>query len=92
MTAFPKSKMTILTLTTLTTRHFLSQKFGTYLFFSYLCTIFISEANVKAEAEGWGYIYRKGVYYGALFFDSLNVSQTKRVSQKQSNGGCPRDM
>ena len=30
----------------------------------------------KAEADGWGYIYWKGVCYDALFFDSPNVSQT----------------
>jgi len=38
------------------------------------------ETAAKAEADGWGYIYRKGVYYGALFFDSLNCLANKKES------------
>ena len=44
MTAFPKSKMTILTLTVLTpilTIIFLAQKFGRMDLFCYLCGVFI---------------------------------------------------
>ncbi len=44
MTAFPKSKMTILTLTVLTpilTIIFIAQKFGGMDLFCYLCGVFI---------------------------------------------------
>jgi hypothetical protein len=38
------------------------------------------DVDADAEADGWGYIYRKGVYYGALFFDSLNCLANKKES------------
>ena len=47
----------------------------------------------KQKRMGGDTYIEKVSYYGALFFDSLNCLANKsRVSQKQSNGGCPRDM
>ena len=38
--------------------------------------------SANAEADGWGYIYRKGVYIGALFFDSSNSRKLDTVKSK----------
>ena len=50
-----------------------------------------ADADVKAEADGWGCIYGKGV---CLTLCSLTLRSLANLNpdQKQSNGGCPRDM
>ena len=40
-----------------------------------------AEVHAKAEAEGWDYIYGKGVYYGALFFDSSTSRKQESLSK-----------